>query len=148
MMRDKKLGVRLSVGIPSIVTLLAVLCLFIMSILAFKAAQSEHTLALKTAQAQKNYYRAEAECFEKLRQIKAAHNQGDDELHALAGKLGVHTAFEQGARQLRFEQRIDYARKLCVLLEVGPHEIKTLRWQVEPSREWSPDQAISVWTGE
>lgn len=148
MVREHK-NPKISVGIISLMVTLTCLCLTIFSVLTLSTAFNERRLSEKSAVALQNYYQAENNCIEIANQIgKIWGEQGNvTALQAYAEENNVDCKLVENEIYFTYQYPIDENQALFVTLCVGT-EFEIQRWCVQATKEWEPEQSLSIWDGE
>ncbi len=120
----------INIGSATLLTLFAVLCLTIFSLLSLMSANNEWALATRTAEANTAYYVADLEAAKILEQLQAGEMPD-----------GVTSEFFGG---YSYSVPIDDAQILKV--ELG-FDMSVTTWQVISVAEWAPDDSLDVWDG-
>lgn len=132
-MRDKKAAGIPMVGVGSLLTIFAVLCLTVLTLLSVATVQANGRLGESARQAVADYYGADRAAHEILACIRA-------------GEMPV--GVEEGSGVYRFSCPISQTQQLCVEVVVSGTEYTVLRWQAQPAGQWQSDDKMPVWDGE
>ena len=114
-------------GVAALITMLAVLCMAVFSVLTLSTVLSAQRLTQSAAEHSAAWYAAEAEAEERL----AAQRQ--------SGEVG----------ECSFTVPVSDTLSLCVSVRTqadGSYEI--LRWQQVYTADWTADTSLDVWSGE
>lgn len=132
-MRDKKTAGFPMVGASSLLTIFAVLCLTVFTLLSVATVQANGRLGASARQAVADYYGADSAAHEILARIRA-------------GELpdGV----EEDGGVYRFACTISQSQQLCVEVAVTGRSYTVLRWQAQAVGQWQNDEKMPVWDGE
>lgn len=133
MARENNKGGITTVGISSLLTIFAVLCLVVFTLLTVSSARAAQTLSDKAAASVLNYYQADLEAEKTLAQLRA-------------GKV------PEGVRQVDgrfcYSHAISQTQTLEVEVAVQGEAYTVLRWQAVSTAEWDSEEKLPVWTGE
>lgn len=129
-MRNKTIPV---VGVSSLLTIFAVLCLTVFTLLSVTTAQANGRLGASSRQAVSDYYKADCAAHELLARIRAGERP-----NGVEEKDGVY----------RFSCPISQDRRLCVEVAVAGQTYTVLRWQAQTVGQWQTDDKMPVWDGE
>ena len=146
--RRRPLG--MNVGSASLVTIFSVLCLTVFAVMAASTAQSEWKLTRRSADAVAAYYRAETRAAQLWEQLQAGYDPAVGFVLPAEGADGPELTLtgEPGEQFLSYQIPVDGARVFCVLLQGDSRGARVVYRAVQTVGDWSPDQTISVWTGE
>ncbi len=132
-MRDKKtVGIPV-VGVSSLLTTFAVLCLTVFTLLSVATVRASGRLGESARQAVTDYYEADSAAHEILAEIRAG-----EMLDGVEEENGVY----------RFACPISQTQQLCVEVAVTGTEYTVLRWQAQRVDLWQNDDKMPVWDGE
>lgn len=121
------------VGAGSLLTIFAVLCLTVFTLLSVTTVQANGRLAERAGQAVEDYYAADSAAHRILARIRAGERpDGVEETD------GVY----------RFSCPIGQDQQLCVEAAVNGTDYTILRWQAQPVRPWQNEEQIPVWGGD
>lgn len=145
-MSNKAQG-RIGIGTASLITVFAIMCLGIFSILAISAANEQSILCEKTIQAVEDYYKADSAAVDITNTLLKAYQKGEE--HGRLAELSEGTAdiLPDGVRVV-FSSAVNRSQSLEVELILKPQGMEIVRWQLMPISDWQPDDNINVWTGE
>jgi len=132
-MRDKKSLSIPMVGISSLLTIFAVLCLTVFTLLSVATVQANGRLGESARQAVTDYYEADSAAHGILAEIRAG-----EILDGVEEDNGVY----------RFSCPISQTQQLCVEVAVTGTEYTVLRWQAQSIDLWQNDDKMPVWDGE
>lgn len=120
---DSARGAGPAVGTATMVTILAVLCLAILSALSFMTARSESALARRYAQANADFYTADAQACAAVVELRAALREispGDGDVRSAAARLG----WQIGSDGSLFRSfAVDSSRTLLVTLSADGGDV-------------------------
>ena len=121
------------VGVSSLLTIFAVLCLTVFALLSLSTVQAQTRLAETSRQATLEYYRAECAAEEILAAIRS-------------GQMpeGVETP---GEHVYTYSCALSDTQTLAVWVAVTGSDYEILRWQVVSTTQWQADDRIPVWKG-
>ena len=132
-MRDKK-GLSIPmVGISSLLTIFAVLCLTVFTLLSVATVQANGRLGESARQAVTDYYEADSAAHGILAEIRAGE---------------IPDGVEEDNGVYRFSCPISQTQQLCVEVAVTGTEYTVLRWQAQSIDLWQNDDKMPVWDGE
>lgn len=132
-MKDKDLrGIPL-VGVSSLLTIFAVLCLTVFTLLSVATVQANGRLGESARQAVVDYYEADSEAHQILACIRA-------------GEVPDGVEEENGV--CCFSCPISQTQRLYVEVAVTGAEYTVLRWQAQSVDLWQNDDKMPVWDGE
>ena len=121
------------VGAGSLLTIFAVLCLTVFTLLSVATVQANGRLGESSGQAVTDYYAADSAAHRILARIRA-------------GELPEGVEEKQGV--YRFSCPIGHSQQLCVEAAVTGTDYTVLRWQAQPLEPWQNEDTIPVWNGE
>ena len=122
-----------AVGISSLLTIFAVLCLVVFALLCISTTQSELRLARAAETAITGYY--EADC--QAETILAALRRGEHP-ESVTEENGIYT----------YTCPISQTQVLAVEVAVTGDAYDILRWQAVSTAQWQADEQLPVWQGE
>lgn len=120
------------VGGSSILTIFAVLCLMVFTLLSMSTAKANDTLAEKSMAATTNFYKADVEAEEVLAQLRS-------------GKCPEGVTKEGNYYSYVCEIDSNQQLQIKVLIENDDYEI--LEWKKVYVGEWKSDDSLNVWDG-
>lgn len=122
------------VGVSSLLTIFAVLCLTVFALLSVSTVQAQTRLAEKSRQATLAHYEAECRAEEVLARLRA-------------GEMpeGVENS---GEHVYTYSCGLSDTQTLAVWVAVTDSDYEILRWQVVSTTQWQADDRIPVWKGE
>ena len=121
-----------SVGLSSLLTIFAVLCLTVFALLTLSSAQAAKTLSDRTAEASVRYYEADAAAEATLAALRAGELP---EYVKRSGDIFSYCHFISDTQVLAVEVRL-----------IGS-DYEIIRWQAVSISEWEADDSLSVWDG-
>jgi uncharacterized membrane protein len=151
--QDKQAGMGAQIGSASIVMIFAVLCLTIFAVLSFQTATHEQRLAQKTADAAREYYRADSiaeETYVRIcNLIFEAENEAENQERMIAelDAMQIQQIRTQDGTYLRYCVPIDDVQALEVQLWWTARELSVVTWRAIAATEWEYDESLQVWDG-
>lgn len=133
-MRDKKTSGLPVVGVSSLLTAFAVLCLTVFALLSVATVQADLRLGGTVRQAVVDYYAADCSAQQILTRLRAGEQVAGVEWNADCCRFTCRVGGEE--RQLAVE----------VLLDGTDYEI--MQWQVRSAGEWTSNESLPVWNGD
>lgn len=121
------------VGAVSLLTIFAVLCLTVFSLLSVSTVQADERLSDKSFAAVTGYYEADCAAEEILARLRAGEMPD-----------GV-TAYDGGI--YRYGCPISDTQTLAVEVAIEGENYTILRWQARSTAEWVADDSLPVWDG-
>ncbi|MBQ3556183.1 MAG: hypothetical protein IJA11_00085 [Oscillospiraceae bacterium] len=121
------------VGISSLLTIFAVLCLTVFTLLSVATVQANGRLGESARQAVTDYYEADSAAHGILAEIRAGE---------------IPDGVEEDNGVYRFSCPISQTQQLCVEVAVTGTEYTVLRWQAQSIDLWQNDDKMPVWDGE
>lgn len=140
-MNDRKKEPHFSptIGVSSLLTIFAVLCLTVFALLALSTVSADTRLSQASAQAVSDYYDADCtaqEIFARIRLGEEPDRLPLDEVTRLPGKtIYAYTVAVSDSQNLK------------VQIEQQANNYHILQWQTVPSQTWEIDETIDVWDG-
>lgn len=128
-----KKKISMPVGLSALLTIFAVLCLTVFSLLSLATARADGRLAEKSRQAAIDYYNAEC-CAE-----------------SLVAKLRAGQIPEGIQREndiYSFACKISDTQLLRVSVAISGQDYEIITWQAVSTADWQPNEKIHVWKGE
>ena len=135
-MREQKRPMRLNIGSASIIMLFTVLCLTVLAALSLLSANSQWTIAKRSADSVTDYYAADFRAAEILSRVK----NGD--------MSGVSVETLDGTSYVEYEVAINDRQTLEVRLTETGGVWEILSWSAIDSGDWIPDGSLNIWDGE
>jgi len=132
-MRDKRFAAIPMVGVSSLLTIFAVLCLTVFVLLSVATVQANERIGKSARQAVTDYYAADSTAHELLARIRAGE---------------IPDGVEQENGVYRFSCPVSQLQQLCVEVAVEGTEYTVLRWQAQSVDLWQNDDKMPVWDGE
>lgn len=132
-MRDKKSLSIPVVGVSSLLTIFAVLCLTVFALLSVATVQANGRLGASARQGVADYYEADSEAHQILASIRAGE---------------MPNGVEENNGVYRFACPISRTQQLCVEVAVTGRSYTVLRWQAQTVGQWQNDDKMPVWDGE
>lgn len=121
-----------ALGLSSLLTIFACLCLSIFAILSISTVQSDGRLSDNARQAVQDYYEADCCAEEILARIRS-------------GQLPEGVSVENGV--YTYYCALSETQILLVQAAVEGEDYQILRWQAVSTTDWQPDDTIHVWSG-
>ncbi|MDR0838201.1 MAG: hypothetical protein LBN99_01005 [Oscillospiraceae bacterium] len=126
----------LNIGSASIIMLFAVLCLTVLSALSLLSANSQYTLAERSAKVSAAYYEADFKATEIYERVKNNDFSGV-----------VAEDYYDDTRYYSYTVDIDEHQRLDVRLSIAHGAVEIVRWKIIESGEWTPDDIFDLWPG-
>lgn len=162
----------LNIGSASIIMVFVVLCMTIFSVLSLMTAVNEMDTAEKYAASTAAYYEADFRA-EEVRAVIAETGENAFDQELVSGAVGTEVALRRDGGYIYYSYCIpaeDGEWELAVVLKVDesivagsgpglksggsgsegfdPADFKVIKWEKEKLGTWTPDQDITVWSGE
>ncbi len=134
----------MNVGSTSIVMIFAVLCLTVFAVLSLATANTEKTLAEKSAQAVTDYYAADCRAVDRYHALAQSLSEGNCDFAA----LDMEVTPTGGFRTITYTEPVDDSQQLLVTLSEQNGTLTILTWQVVTTDDWQADETLGVWNGE
>ena len=132
--RQRPMG--LNIGSASIIMLFAVLCLTVLAALSLLSANSQHSLAERSAEVTRAYYAAEVKAAQMYDLVKN-------------GDLSSVSLYEQNGETLySYTVDIDEFQSFNVLIAIEDGTTQIRSWKIVEAGNWTPDDFFDLWTGE
>ena len=131
-MENKKTVSLPTVGIGSLLTVFAVLCLTVFALLSVSTVQADTRLSEKSMEAIKGYYEADCRAEEMLAQLRA-------------GQIPEGVAEEKGV--YAYQCPISDTQSLYIRVRIEENRYEILQWQLVSTVDWQADEKIPVWDG-
>ncbi|MDR0904801.1 MAG: hypothetical protein LBN00_01275 [Oscillospiraceae bacterium] len=139
--RPRPMG--LNIGSASIIMLFAVLCLTVLSALSLLSANSQYTLAERSAEAAKAYYAADYKAMEIYESVKSGDYSQVETVSLDAPDDGNYVSV------IEYTVEIDEHQTLAVtLLQHDDGSIDITEWKIIESGDWTPNDFFDLWSGE
>lgn len=132
-MGEKNKGGITTVGISSLLTVFAVLCLVVFALLTVSTAQAARTLSDKTADAALGYYEADLAAERTLAALRSG---------------TVPDGVEKDGEIFCYRHPISDTQILAVEVRVDGSDYTVLRWQAVSAANWQANDRLPVWNGE
>ncbi len=130
---DKRTTPAVTVGIASLLTIFAVLCLAMFALLSVSTARSNQRIAMASRQAITDYYRADGEA----QAILARQRRGE----TVGGE-------QQAGDTYAYRCEISPTSALEVEVTCSGSDYELLRYQVVSTGAWNAEENIPVWDGQ
>lgn len=131
-MENKKMLSLPAVGIGSLLTVFAVLCLTVFALLSVSTVQADRRLSEKSMAAVTGYYEADCRAGQILAQLRS-------------GQLPAGVTEEDGI--YRYSCAISETQALAVRVKVNGDRFEVLQWQTVSTVDWQTNDKIPVWEG-
>lgn len=131
-MENKKTLSLPTVGIGSLLTVFAVLCLTVFALLSVTTVLSDSRLSQKSMAAVTGYYEADCRAEEILAQLRA-------------GLMPESVTEEDGIYS--YSCAISETQALAVRVKVDGEHFEVLQWQAVSTVDWQANDKIPVWEG-
>lgn len=128
-----KLKFPAAIGFSSLLTVFAVLCLTVFSLLSLSAAKADTRLADKSRQATYDYYEADSKAQSILAQLRS-------------GTVPEGVTVSDGV--CSYQCIISDTQILSVAVRLTGDSYEILRWQAVSTTQWEADESLRVWQGE
>ncbi|MBQ3141547.1 MAG: hypothetical protein IJC25_06265 [Clostridia bacterium] len=122
-----------AVGAASLLTVFAVLCLTVFTLLSVSTVKANERLGDASAKAVLDYYRADCQAEAVLAALRAGQS-----VEGVRQENGVY----------RYECTVSPTRVLAVEVQIDGDEYQILRWQEVSSADWQADDRLPVWNGQ
>ncbi len=132
--RPRPMG--LNIGSSSIIMLFAVLCLTVLAALSLLSANSQYSLAERSAEVARSYYAAEVEAVDIYNRVKS----GD------LSNVGIYDY--NGETLYGYTVNIDRFQAFNVLLSVDGENTEIRSWKIVEAGDWTPDDFLDLWSGD
>jgi len=121
-----------SVGISSLLTIFAVLCLGVFAVLSVSTVQANSRLSDEIFTAATEYYRAEYEANEMLSRLRS-------------GEIPQGVREDDGIYS--YACAINDSQSLVVEAKIDNSDYSILRWQTVNTAQWQADDELHLWDG-
>lgn len=121
-----------AVGASSLLVIFGVLCLVVFALLSIATVQADQRLGDKIQSAVVGYYTADTQAEQILSQLRR-------------GEIPAGATEENGIYSYRCA--VSDAQVLEVAVEITADHYEILRWQLLPTGDWQPEEALPVWQG-
>lgn len=122
------------VGISSLLTIFAVLCLTVFALLSLSTVRAGGVLGEDAAASVAAWYAADSLAEETLARLRAGEAPAN--------------AVKTGESRWAYTIPVDDARVLSVEVEIRDSGYRILRRQAVPASQWVPEDGLPVWDGE
>lgn len=147
---------KVNIGLTSLILIFIILCLATFSLLSLSSARGDQSLALRSAQAVAEYYRADAEGEKWLKQADAilqketvAGTMSQEEIKTLAGnvasELGCNVDEETGYISTDISMERGQALHIDLALTGDENRYEVRSWYVYDSGNYEIDDSMPVW---
>lgn len=149
---------KVNIGLTSLILIFIILCLATFSLLSLSSARGDQSLALRSAQAVTEYYRADAEGEKWLKQADAILQKetvigttSQEEIQALAKKvasqLGCSIDETTGYISTDISMERGQALHIDLALTGDENRYEVRSWYVYDSGNYKIDDSMPVWGG-
>lgn len=149
---------KVNIGLTSLILIFIILCLATFSLLSLSSARGDQSLALRSAQAVTEYYRADAEGEKWLKQADAilqketvTGNMSQEEIKTLAGnvasELGCNIDETTGYISTDISMERGQALHIDLALTGDENRYEVRSWYVYDSGNYEIDDSMPVWGG-
>lgn len=128
-MKEKSIS---AIGLSALLTIFAVLCLTVFSLLSLSTAKADSRLGEKSRQATESYYAADCCAEEILAQIRS-------------GIVPEGVRVENGI--YTYACAISDTQILVVAVKAEGETYQIIQWQAQSAAQWEPDEKLHVWEG-
>lgn len=128
-MKEKSIS---AIGLSALLTIFAVLCLTVFSLLSLSTAKADGRLGEKSRQATESYYAADCCAEEILAQIRS-------------GIVPEGVRVENGI--YTYACAISDTQILVVAVKAEGETYQIIQWQAQSAAQWEPDEKLHVWEG-
>ncbi len=128
-MKEKSIS---AIGLSALLTIFAVLCLTVFSLLSLSTAKADGRLGEKSRQATEDYYAADCCAEEILAQIRS-------------GIVPDGVRVENGI--YTYACAISDTQILVVAVKAEGETYQIIQWQAQSAAQWEPDEKLHVWEG-
>lgn len=132
-MSAEKKGGFTAVGLSSLLTIFAVLCMVVFTLLTLSTVLAARSLSDSAADSALDYYRAELEAEATLARLRS-------------GEIPENTRQTGGV--FCYDIPISDTQTLAVEVMVEGSSYTILRWQAVSSAQWTADESLPVWDGQ
>lgn len=122
-----------AIGAASLLTVFAVLCLTVFTLLSISTVKANERLGDASAKAVSDYYRADRQAEAVLAALRTGQT-----VEGVREENGVY----------RYECPISQIRVLAVEVRISGNDYQILRWQEISSADWQADDRLPVWNGQ
>ena len=133
-MRERKTLLPPPVGVSSLLTIFAVLCLTVFAMLALSTVQAGGRLGDASAEAVTDYYAADCRAEEMLARLRS-------------GEV-PEGVYREADGTYSYACPVSDSQTLAVRAAVNGTDYSILRWQVISTADWQADERLPVWDGE
>lgn len=149
---------KVNIGLTSLILIFIILCLATFSLLSLSSARGDQSLALRSAQAVTEYYRADAEGEKWLKQADAilqketvTGSMSQEEIKTLAGnvasELGCDIDETTGYISTDISMERGQALHIDLALTGDENRYEVRSWYVYDSGNYEIDDSMPVWGG-
>lgn len=148
---------KVNIGLTSLILIFIILCLATFSLLSLSSARGDQSLAVRSAQAVTEYYRADAQGGKWLKQADAILQKetigvmSQDEIKTLAGnvalELGCNVDEKTGYISTDISMERGQALHIDLALTGNENRYEVKSWYVYDSGNYEIDDSMPVWGG-
>lgn len=148
---------KVNIGLTSLILIFIILCLATFSLLSLSSARGDQSLAVRSAQAVAEYYRADAQGEKWLKQADAILQKetigvmSQDEIKTLAGnvalELGCNVDEKTGYISTDISMERGQALRIDLALTGNENRYEVKSWYVYDSGNYEIDDSMPVWGG-
>lgn len=128
-MKEKSIS---AIGLSALLTIFAVLCLTVFSLLSLSTAKADGRLGEKSRQATESYYAADCCAEEILAQLRSGIVP-----EGVRAENGIYT----------YACAISDTQILVVAVKAEGETYQIIQWQAQSAAQWEPDEKLHVWEG-
>lgn len=148
---------KVNIGLTSLILIFIILCLATFSLLSLSSARGDQSLAVRSAKAVTEYYRADAQGKKWLKQADAILQKetigvmSQDEIKTLAGnvalELGCNVDEKTGYISTDISMERGQALHIDLALTGNENRYEVKSWYVYDSGNYEIDDSMPVWGG-
>lgn len=148
---------KVNIGLTSLILIFIILCLATFSLLSLSSARGDQSLAVRSAKAVTEYYRADAQGEKWLKQVDAILQKetigvmSQDEIKTLAGnvalELGCNVDEKTGYISTDISMERGQALHIDLALTGNENRYEVKSWYVYDSGNYEIDDSMPVWGG-
>ena len=148
---------KVNIGLTSLILIFIILCLATFSLLSLSSARGDQSLAVRSAKAVAEYYRADAQGEKWLKQADAILQKetigvmSQDEIKTLAGnvalELGCNVNEKTGYISTDISMERGQALHIDLALTGNENRYEVKSWYVYDSGNYEIDDSMPVWGG-
>ena len=131
------------VGSALLVLIFSVLCLTVSALMTLAYANSDKELTSKLEASVLSCYSADSKAVEIAVSLQETISKGE-----ITSEIdGIKIAAE-GNGAYSYSCNVDDSHAICVSLKEDGGSLKILSWLETYTKDWTPDEALQVWTGD